>query len=861
MNKILTLICLFISIKKFFSTSTEEIIQSTSKYKNVRYINCYKIPTSLMTLYSNGYEYYSNKLLYAFDGDFDTFWRSSGIQGSKFTNPEKKKEYEPLINSIIITFSQTIKTDRMLYKAPFYNGKEGRGYPVKLSIYYKIKDINGNLSDDDNDFLLFDEIISEQTGNLVLFTFEEIIECDQIKIEWKEFEDQDAGYASASEIILLFPENESLDKLIFDVFKTDDFYNLKLNKEYSDIEIIDNLLEELKDLYNYSDYLKNVFKRIKSIINGEIIYESKREFTTNQDGKKNIIYQRGNILSYSKQILKMDYGGTDRQCTGIYAFPNDTIKIYVECEDNDILPSIRFSQFLGSYNSWLGSPVKLNNGVNNLIVPKFNMNNYVYQTNPGGPIYIENKFTSEEQSQKIKIYIEGGVLFPLFRKNDNEDEFKTFLNNYILEYNKNIDTYLNITELYSDHIMITVSATDAYELYINQNKSPQANLLKWDERIDNFLKFDGIPIVENYQYYDIKTKYINIHLRYSQRFSTSALAYATNEHIGIYMKNHLNHLIDSTEGIENTIAHEIGHIMDVSYRIISEQTNNVITQFSKFLDNGPFVTGDFRIAGEAMYQDNVDIFLRGCRVSNTSQCNGLFYNYYNYKLGYVFWWFIEMIHIGYWGELDNLYRYNISLIDGMSKTEGMIYLTNYIVNLDMGYYFERLGFAFEREKIFSVQNASELYKQKMEELLKERNIDTSIKKKIWYFDEKQYYFMLNNGKGCYYNKDSYDIQIVNVTSFLYNKRYINYNITLPDIDCEGHLGFEIYENEKFISFTHRNYYVDSNKYEENYIPKYKIIAFDRLLYQSNPSEYKVAINNLDKQLIKSKILYYLKFKN
>ena len=441
-----------------------------------------------------------------------------------------------------------------------------------------------------------------------------------------------------------------------------------------------------------------MFKRIKSIINGEIKYQQKREFTTNQYAKNNKIYQRGNTVQYSKSILKMAYGGTDRQITGIYGFPNETINIFVECEDNDPLPSIRFSQFLGSHqNGWLGNAQRLQKGKNSFIVPSFSMNNFKFATNPGGPLYIENKFTSEDQSQKIKIYIEGGVLFPIFRKNDNETEYKSFLADYIIEYKKNIDKYLNITELYSDHIMISVEATKAYDIYINQNKSPQANLLKWDERIDKFFIFDGIQLEENQPYYDIKNKYINIHLRYSQQKANNVLAYATTEHIGLYMNYDLNDIIDSTEEISSTISHEIGHIIDVSSRVISEQTNNVIRQFSNYL-NKPFeVYADFEIAGSIMYIDDINIFLRGCREKDTSKCNGLFNNYYSYKLGYVFWWFIEFLHFGYWGELDNLYRFNISLISGLSKTEGMIYLTSYVVNLDMGYYFERLGFGFENE--------------------------------------------------------------------------------------------------------------------------------------------------------------------
>jgi len=810
-----------------------------------------------MTFDSNGREMYNNQLTKAFDENYDTYWRSEGKQGTKFINSETKKEYESLINNIIITFSKAVNINRMLYKAPYINGKEGIGYPIKLSIYYKIKDINGKLTDDENEFLLVDEIISEQTGNLVLFTFGDIIECDQIKIEWNELNEED-GYAYASEIILLYPENKNFDKFIFYIFETNDYTNLKINEEYNNMEIIDNLIEDLQDIYDNSDYIKDLFKRIKDIINEKIKFELEREFTTNQTAKNNIIYQRGDTVSYAKNKLKMAFGGTDRQCTGIYAFPDEAINIYVDCEDNDILPSIRFSQFIGIYKNWLGNPIKLKKGINTLIPQKFNTYDFKLQTNPGGPIYLENKFTSKEQSQKIKIYIEGGVRFPLFRKNENETKFKQFLTNYISEYNNHKDKYLNITELYSDHIMITVEATHAYEIYINQNKSPQANLIKWDERIEKFFIFDGIQLKENQPYYDIKNKYINIHLRYSQQYQSSVLAYAYTEHVGLYVHYHLDDLIDSTEGIEGTIAHEIGHIIDVSPRIYKEQTNNVITQFSKYLDNK--TTSDLRIAGAALIKDDVDIYLRGCRVKDTSQCNGLFYNYDSYRLGYSFWWFIEFLHKGYWGELDNLYRYNISLISGMSKTEGMIYLTNYIVNLDLGYYFERLGFAFEKEKLFYIKNASDTYKLKMEELIKERNIDTSIKKKIWYYDFLQYYYIENDGKGCYYNKSKYNVQIINVTSFQYTKSIIRYNLTFPNINCEDHLGFEIYENEKIIDFSYKNNYIDENKYEKDYIPKYKIIAYDRLLEQSNPSKYKKPENNIDINPLKTKKLPFLKFR-
>ena len=39
-------------------------------------------------------------------------------------------------------------------------------------------------------------------------------------------------------------------------------------------------------------------------------------------------------------------------------------------------------------------------------------------------------------------------------------------NDYILEYNKNLDYYYNTIELFSENVMITWNATDAYKVYI-----------------------------------------------------------------------------------------------------------------------------------------------------------------------------------------------------------------------------------------------------------------------------------------------------------------------------------------------------------------------------------------------------------
>ena len=86
--------------------------------------------------------------------------------------------------------------------------------------------------------------------------------------------------------------------------------------------------------------------------------------------------------------------------------------------------------------------------------------------------------------------------------------------------------------------------------------------------------------------------------------------------------------------------------------------------------------------------------------------------------------------------------------------------------------------------------------------------------------------MIEYGYGCYSDKDSFNIYQVKKSI---NKIYI---ITFPIINCFGHYGFEVYERNKLIGFTMDEVFSDKNKYPDNYIPNYKIIAYDRLLNHS-----------------------------
>ena len=138
--------------------------------------------------------------------------------------------------------------------------------------------------------------------NIKYYYFCQEITCDQIKLEWAQIEEFDLNkpYALANEIIFLFPENIYINQLIYDIFQPNDYALLLIKPEYNNINMIEEIEEKIKEYIDISQNLKNFINRIKDIINGEIKYEKKREFTTNQSAEINIIKQFGDVNYYWK---------------------------------------------------------------------------------------------------------------------------------------------------------------------------------------------------------------------------------------------------------------------------------------------------------------------------------------------------------------------------------------------------------------------------------------------------------------------------------------------------------------------------------------------------------------------------------
>jgi hypothetical protein len=282
-------------------------------------------------------------------------------------------------------------------------------------------------------------------------------------------------------------------------------------------------------------------------------------------------------------------------------------------------------------------------------------------------------------------------------------------------------------------------------------------------------------------------------------------------------------------------AHEIGHTLDIPERRYSEITNNMLSEYFYTVlkgDNTWSLNEHLPNKLKYLVDDTISNNLRGCSDSNTANCKGFFTNT---KYNYLIFWDLESINHGYWGKIDNMYRYDKTVTTALSKEEKFVYFSSIIFKMDLGYYFSRWGLSFESQiNTFNENKVSSTYKELMNAAINKGLINkNAVKKKFWYLDNKEYMFISNINTGCYKDKSEFNVQITSVV-----KSGNNYKLTLPNIKCPGHLGFEIYENTKLIAFTHETTYIDTNTYNAGYVPKYKIVAYDRLLETSNPSSYK-----------------------
>lgn len=796
-------ISMFSMVAFYSESNTKKIevgaVSDNEGILNEAYLNEYSYstdtnnPIHITNYTASGNSGWGNILSRAFDRNWNTFWETG------------KQNETGFVNNIIVTFNDIANIDRFIY-AVRQDGYNGRGYPKKMSVYV-------STSLDQNDFVPVGVAESNVTMSKVIFQFDKEYQARRIKLEFNEIHgDTGLRYASASEIIFLKSEGEAVNTL-YDIFE--DYKYSKFKSEYTHADVRD-ILKAVKNTvaYNERDLVKNLYNRAESIVDGTLVIDENRELTTGGDIPT--IGRYGDIVNYAQGELKMIWQGTNRQATGIAASEKDKLVVYVECEEGDPLPAITFTQHIGHWSRWCGGWYQLKPGINYVSVPNLYDSSWGTPTNPGGPIYLVNPYTEKEQSANVKIYIEGGYTFPVFRTGEDVQEYKDELGEYLDNYAENPAVLNDLTELVGNRVILTLTSTMADKYYLSGDTSPQATVDGWDNYLKQLYEFAGVTFDSSEERYDERVHYLNVNIRVMQPW---AAAYAFGEHVGIQKGGEWEHAAFRGNSFGWGHSHELGHMMDIGERTWTETTNNMWAQFNKTFIMNEGARGNFAGFWEVMVPDDAERIAFHKRASDALP-----------------WWMIESRFPGFWANFENCYRYeNRQGITNVSELH--VYFASIASGIDLTYYFERMGFYWNEGNPFNgYQNASSQYKTAMQNAIREgRIVENQLK--LWYAEPYSYNYMIKYGDELGIYNGSQQFQILNISK----SGDSNYSLILPEISGIEHLGFEVLrsingEDYKVVGFTYNRYFVDKNVPQDSTNVKYKIVAYDRLLNKSNESE-------------------------
>lgn len=782
------------------------ILQSDDYRLNSDYLDFYAVDSAYFSYSNNGGARDNKVLANAFDRNTGTYFES------------KSENVNGFVNSIEVEFSSTVNLDRVIY------GSEGgatRGYPTTFAIYYKTS----------SDWVLIKEFVTTETTDFTLFTFGQTIKTSKIRLDFKVVSTHHRYTATAREIYFLQPENECYED--YANFFTD-YSETTLNSKFSTIESIENFENKLHENINFTGENRKI-ERAKSVVYGKVYFDSKNEFSTSSTAD-NVIERYGDTASYARNTLQLTSFGTNRQVTGLLAYAGDIVTVYVTANSGDPLPKIRFSQAMGHWRSWLSNEYQLVLGKNTFTVPNFYYSEYTIDVPLGGAIYLVNPYTEAQQSSNVKVYIEGGESYPIFKAGMDEKEYVANLKIYANKC-KADSAIVDMTEIVSDHAFVTVNATRASEIFASY--SPNTSINSWNSYMDKLLIFAGIPQESSDPLFDEKNLHIRHNLRIAQPWA-GAFMYAGGEHVGI-LQGSQNALIYGS-GFGWGVTHELGHALDNSNRTIGETSNNMWSKYNEAMIENVGTRGFFDDTTKVLSGD-----LKYNKYDDKSYFNSNRYNY-------LVWWYIETWQEGYWGKLENCYRgLNATLnnfyldypdvknkVNNMTETERQVFYSSIITGVDLTYYFDRWGYTIRNsddDPVFQKDTVTGAYKDVMEIAINNGYVDDDFQPKLWYQNNSAH---KENCESSVYN-GSEDVSISSVT-----KTSSGYNIFIKNNEPNGHLGYEIMEGSeesgyKVIGFSYSKAFVDTNVYSEGYTPSYKVVALDKAFGTSNVSHVATVV--------------------
>ena len=416
----------------------------------------------------------------------------------------------------------------------------------------------------------------------------------------------------------------------------------------------------------------------------------------------------GDVASYARNTLKFSNNTTNRQVTGVWYPAGEVARIWVEREnEDDPLPIVRWAQPYGYWASWQGGATQLVEGLNLVTVPNYKTVDYkTYDIVAGCAAYLENPYTAEDQDGLVRVYFEGGRTFPVYRLGDDIDAYMAELRAHADRVRADHTSEMDVTELVGNHVMMTVQATRADEIYGARGHDAKQALECWNTTLTRCYAFEGIQLDPAQDGYDARNEYLNENYRVSQVWDLGWM-FTAGEHIGVYTGGEAQDvLIDPLDSYGQSkiasnwgLIHEWGHSIDIPARTLQETTNNMPAYFESTF------TPEFT--------RNATDIERAHQMAQPDYAWGTKFN--ENRFNFMPFWLVESYWPGWWGRVENLYRYEpvndangyAGGKDQLNKTERFVLYASIAAGYDLRPFYERWGLNMDAANpVFKAETAS-----------------------------------------------------------------------------------------------------------------------------------------------------------
>ncbi len=543
-----------------------------------------------------------------FDNDYNSYWQCTDWDdGGTYTANDDSK-------GVIVEFDDTYKMNYITLAQIENKGNIGRA-----TIYYW-----GNDEQQAATMIKPAQVVTRKDKEGRLYTAIKLprpIDAKKIRVQIG-----DPYYVARLTIAeMRFYNYDPIEDEVNELFK--DQMHLEL-KDGVNIEKIDALQSKLETTYDHDELNPE-----KDSINEEL--QLARDILNDQNLKKDIIDVDTTVTAKKDGHIPFLGGLNAWQPLGVVAPANSTIKVYVGNPDKIVNDSTELKLIVTQYHAEAGAWMKevngLKIGLNEIPIPQIISSS----REKGGSIYIE--YTGNNDNEKYSVRVSGGEKIPVLdlTKYDRSKEtdrkaavgaYLTELRNQVdgleakhndqhkgseieeldYEFNENEDECIfGATEVVLDQMMYSVSAKSLLA-GLDSSKASGADetekfynsLVAMEDMVDLFYSHKGLTkdaTKGSTNQYPVS----RLNIRYHTMFAGAAM-YAGGKHIGIPYGD----VATLAQGVpikaDNGkwqsggyfgwgISHEIGHIINDSYYVHGEVTNNYFSVLSQAHDTNESV--------------------------------------------------------------------------------------------------------------------------------------------------------------------------------------------------------------------------------------------------------------------------------